>query len=450
MDVALFRSLLSPAGQEVLAQACEEYDERSAVSLSDRLRRRHPAELVPAAMTQAALRRRARTKWGEAAGRMYFTRDGLEQATTGVVAAYRAERIVSADLPAATPTPADIPAVTAPAAAAVADLCCGIGSDLLALVGAGCRATGFDRDPLTVEMARANLAAFGWSDRGGVEVADATTVDRSSYAAVTADPARRADGRRVFDVAAFSPPWSFVTGLLRDTACVKTTPILPHRLIPDGVEAEWISAGGEVREVALWSGALRTTADRGHVRRRATVLAPTTAGPKGPGVIPAAFRGSSTAVRGQVHAAVLTDADQVDGVPLAAPSSYVYEPDNAVVGARLVAALAPLVDGSLLHKDIAYLTSDRLVHTPLATAYLVTAVLPYDLKKLRSALRTRDVGPLTIKKRGVDISPEVVRRRLGLRGSKPATLILTPTGTGTVALLVERAGEPPAGSPDLS
>jgi THUMP domain-like len=434
MDVTLFRSLLSPAGQEVLAQAYEAYDERAAISVSDRLRRRHPADLVALAMTQAALRHHARSKWGETSARMYFTRDGLEQATSGEVAAHRAGRIAAAGLTAEAATGAG---AGAGAGTMVADLCCGIGSDLLALVAAGCRVTGVDRDPLTAEIARANLAALGWSDRGRVEVADVTTFDRSRYVAVTADPARRAAGRRVFDVAAFSPPWSFVTDLLREAACVKTSPILPLRLVPDGVEAEWVSAGGEVKEVALWSGALRTTGDGRPVRRRATVLAAST-------------RASQVQRKGpvQADAAVLTDSDEPTGVPLTTPSSYVYEPDNAVIGARLVAAVAPLVGGSLLHPDIAYLTSDRLVHTPLATPYRVAAVLPYDLKKLRSALRARDVGPITVKKRGVDVSPDVVRRRLGLRGSQPATLILTPTSTGTVALLVERAAAPPAGSPE--
>ncbi len=406
MDVRLFRSLLSPAGQELLGQAYGAYDERAAVSLSGRLRREYPADLVAAALTQAALRHRARSKWGEEAARMYFTREGLEQATTGEVAAYRAERIAAAGLPAADGQPHP----------AVADLCCGIGSDLLALVGAGCHATGFDHDPLTAEIARANLAAFGWSDRARVEVADVTTVDRTPFAAVTADPARRSGGRRVFDVTAFSPPWTFVEALLQNTACVKTTPILPHRLIPAGVEAEWISAGGDVKEVTLWSGALRTGGAEA-ARRRATVL---TAGPV-------------------CGAAVLTDVDDPGGAPVAAPAGYVYEPDNAVIGARLVTALAPLVQGALLHPGVAYLTSDRHVQTPLATAYRVDAVLPYDLKALRRALRARDVGPLTVKKRGVDISPEVIRKRLGLRGTKPATIILTPSTAGTVALLVDRA-----------
>jgi hypothetical protein len=42
--------------------------------------------------------------------------------------------------------------------------------------------------------------------------------------------------------------------------------------------------------------------------------------------------------------------------------------------------------------------------------------LPYAERPLRSYLRARDVGTLTIKKRGVEIEPETLRKRLGLRG----------------------------------
>ena len=47
---------------------------------------------------------------------------------------------------------------------------------------------------------------------------------------------------------------------------MKVAPGIPHGLVPDGVEAEWVSDHGEVKEAALWSGRLATVA------RRATVI----------------------------------------------------------------------------------------------------------------------------------------------------------------------------------
>ncbi|MEQ4205062.1 class I SAM-dependent methyltransferase [Actinopolymorpha sp. B9G3] len=434
MDLQTFRDLLTPAGRDLLAEACTAYEEHTAVALGTRLRRRHPPDLVAAAMTQAALRRRAQVKWGEDAGRMFFTRDGLEQATTGAVAAYRAGRIVDADCR-LDPPETIAPETTGPPSpesspergARIVDLCCGIGGDLIALARAGVQVTGVDTDPLTVAIARANLAELDLAGHASVEQADAREVDRAAYSAAVADPARRSLRGRIFDSADYSPPWSFVEELLRGDACVKTAPIIPHRLIPAGVEAEWISVGGEVKEAALWAGRLRTGVGD---RRRATVLPA--------GGVPAGEAGEwAGQTGGWADRVTMTDADDPGGAPVSPPLAYLYEPDGAVIRAGLVTGVAPLVDGSLLHPKIAYLTSDQLVSTPFASAYRVVAVLPYDLKVLKRELRDREVGNLTVKKRGVDVDPQTLRKRLGVRGPGAATVVVTRSEQGTLALLVD-------------
>lgn len=424
MDLKVFRRLLTPAGQDLLAQVTAAYEERSALDLAGRLRRTHPSDLVAAALTQAALRRQARAKWGEDADRLFFTREGLEQATAAPVAAYRAGRIVQALRTTEAAVPSSAGALDASTDdARVVDLCCGLGGDLLALARAGLQVTGVDQDPLPVEIARANLAALGLSDRACVVQGDVTTFDRSGYAGAVADPARRSARGRVFDPADYSPPWWFVEELLRGTACVKTAPVLPHRLIPDHVEAEWISYRGEVKEVALWSGAFREPASHEPkgVRRRATVLAAPTVG----------------AGAGGVTATTLTDADDPGPAPVSAPLAYLYEPDNAVVRSGLVTGLAARIAGALLHPKIAYLTSNELATTPLARAYRVEEVLPYDVKAVRKALRQREAGQVTVKTRGLDLDPDAFRKRLGARGPSHVTLVATRTERRGVVLLVE-------------
>jgi hypothetical protein len=379
------RLLLDPVGSSALAETCAAYAPGSELALVEKLRRRYDAAVVAAAVTQASLRHRAVAKFGPVdAARMFFTPDGLEQATRSAVGSHRAARIAGTL-----------------AGASVVDLGCGIGGDLISAARAGLRVTGVERDPETAAAARANLAALGLP--GEVLVGDAEAQDITRYEVVFADPARRADGRRVFDHNAYSPPWSFISKLLTRTACVKVAPGIPHEAVPDGVEAEWVSDAGEVKEAALWSGKLY-----GGTARRATLL------PSG--------------------ATVASAPEAVDG-PV---GRYIYEPDGAVVRAGLVTAVAFAVDGWLLDPRIAYVTANSLVVTQLASAYEVVEELPYREKALRAWVRAEGIGTLEIKKRGVDVDPAVLRKKLAPKGSASATLIVTRIGRDAVAYSCRR------------
>lgn len=145
METATFAQLLSPAGQELLAEV--EASSESDLALGTRLRRDHAADLVAAAVSQTRLRARAVPKLGDDARRMYFTADALEQATRASVAGLRAERLAGSDV------------------RAVLDLGCGIGGDLVAFARAGLRVRGVERDAVRAAMARANLAALGLTVR---------------------------------------------------------------------------------------------------------------------------------------------------------------------------------------------------------------------------------------------------------------------------------------------
>jgi SAM-dependent methyltransferase len=383
VDLETFRWLLTDDGQALLTRATAA--EGTALQVQKQLREPATADQVAAALGQVELRRHAVAKLGDDdAGRMYFTRDGLEQATRTAVARHRAARV----------------AFGGPS---VIDLTCGIGGDLVAFARAGLTAAGVDLDPLRVEIARANLAAL---DLGGaVQVGDATTLDVSPFATAYADPARRGARGRTFHADAWAPPWTFVETLLTGHACVKVAPGIPHTLVPDGVEAEWVSDAGEVKEAALWSPALAT------VSRRATVI-------------------------GRGGLATLTEEDD-PGADVGGVAGFLYEPDGAVIRAGLVTAVAAGVQGHLLDRKIAYVTSDAAFHTPYARSYRVVEELPYRERALRAALRERGVGTLTIKKRGVDVAPEQLRQRLDLHGEVTATLVLTRVGGEGTALLVE-------------
>jgi SAM-dependent methyltransferase len=216
VDLDAFRWLLTDDGQRLLDRA--EDASEDPLGATTQLRRGAEPEHVAAAITQAALRRRAVPKFGDLARVMYFTPEGLEQATRLPVAEHRAARLGAARTE------------------SVVDLGCGIGGDLVAFAGAGITTAGVDLDPLRVEVARANLAALGLG--GAVMVADATSLDLSPFSVAFADPARRTARGRTFSVDDWTPPWSFVESLLRRDSCVKVAPGIPHELLPADVEAE--------------------------------------------------------------------------------------------------------------------------------------------------------------------------------------------------------------------
>lgn len=396
--------LLSEEGQALLA-ALRDHDPARELALATRLRRDHPAALVSAALAQARLRQRAVAKFGERdAYRMYFTPHGVEQATRTSVAAHRARRF------------RDFAPRGGGGPARITDLCCGVGGDAIELARAGFAVTAVDRDPATCEIAGHNIRTLAPdAPPAAVVCADVLTYDLAAAPAPDAlfiDPARRGGRGRIFDPEAYSPPLSWAIEAVRavGTGGIKIAPGIPHELVPDDFEAEWISDGGDVKEAVLWHDAARSGSGPGAITpgaRRATLL-------------PA---GLTLTGRG------LPD-PRVRKV-----GRYLYEPDGAVIRAHLVAEAADELDGGLIDETIAYITTDERRPTPYATAYEITDELPFNLKRLKALLRERGVGILTVKKRGSPVEPEELRRRMKLQGRESATVFLTRVAGAPTMLL---------------
>jgi SAM-dependent methyltransferase len=388
VNLDAFAALLSGEGQALLT-SLRGYDPADELATATRLRREHPAELVSAALGQARLRQRGAVKFGADAYRMYFTPDGVEQATRTAVAEHRAMRFAALG------------------ARRVADLCCGIGGDAIALARTGIAVLAIDRDPLTCAVARANAQALGLADLIEVRCAEAAEVDTGAYDALFADPARRTGRGRTFDPEAYSPPLSWAAQAARKLpyAAIKVAPGIPHEAIPEDAAAEWISYAGEVKEAVLWFGT--------GVALQATLL---------PG--------------GATLADPAGSSDQALRVPAVGPiGRYLYEPDGAVIRAHLVAEAAERLGGRLIDETIAYITSDELHQTPYATAYEITDTLPFHLKKLKALLRERRIGIAVIKKRGSAVEPEALRKKLGLAGPHSCVVILTRVAGAPTVLL---------------
>ena len=425
-------ALLTPQGAELLHRLAAQdagTQDTAPLALAERLRREYPAALVAAAMAQQELRQAAQAKFSRAA-QMLFTRAGYEQSSSETVAAYRAGRLKNASR--------------------VADLCCGIGGDLIALAAAS-DVLAVDRDETHARYALHNAAVYGRAAHVTTLVADVRDVNLADVDAVFIDPARRAGpdapGQRGpahggvgqpraaqvyrYKAGISEPPLDWCVALTSkvEAVCVKAAPGLPEELIPDDWEAEFIAEARDLKEAVLWSPALASAPPRAGTqgargpRRRATVLA--TAPAPGPATAPA----------GQPPQTYTLVAREGDPVPLKEPGEYLLDPNPAVTRAGLVEDLARDLAGDAatyaagdvakIDPRIAFLTLDRDVRTPFARTLRVLHSAPWNEKQFAKRLRDLGIGAVDIRRRGLAGDVDQIRRRLKLSGKNRATVVIT-------------------------
>lgn len=413
VETTELRDLLTPEGLRLLDSLPEYSSKSDIVRIVSALRGAgHSPALVAAVLTQAKLRSKAVAKFGDFASRMLFTEAGLEQATRLRVAALHAGRFFRAGV------------------THVADLGCGIGADALAMAAMGITVTAVEVDEVTAALATYNLAIFDTvtvvhsSAEDFDLMASGSSTDAPTPAPAPApatapggvylDPARRTSGHanteRLTRSEDYSPSLDFAFGMAaRYPTGVKLGPGFDRDLIPPEAEAQWVSVDGDVVELGLWFGALA----RDGITRSALILNAT----------------------GTHEMNAPADSEDASTGALA---TYLYEPDGAVIRARLIGDLAREIGAHMISERIAYLTSDTLTATPFAPGFRILEEFPLDVKTLAREMRSRGIGTLEIKKRGVDIDPAEFRKLLKLNGPRSATLFLTRVGEKRVALLAER------------
>ncbi len=367
--------LLSPGGQTALDDLAQaDLSQQATLSLLTRLRRTFSPAQAAVLLDQARLRRQAGSKFPQA-GRLLFTDEALQQASSRAVATYRAGLFRRYRR--------------------VADLGCGIGADTIALARAGLEVLAVERDPVRARLIAANLDALGLAGHVQVVCADWTTLTLGVDAAFV-DPARRAAGRRIFRLDRMEPPIAAIQALrgrLADVA-VKTAPGIRDGDIPPTATVEFISEARTLKEALLRFGGLR-----GDAGRLATLLP------------------------GPHH---LDNAAPDDDVAVLPPLAFLHEPDPAIIRASLVRHLAVQLGAAQIDPDIAYLTSESPVETPFARSWPVLRHGPFHLKTLNRWLRELGAGLVVVKKRGSAIEPDAFRRRLKTTaGAPPRTLFLT-------------------------
>lgn len=377
--------LLTEAGRALLETAAAlDFSRATTVASTAAVRRVDPVHAAAAIDVVTARRRAAGRLRG--AETMLLTDEAVQQATAWPVAALRARRLAGRD---------------------VHDVTCSVGAELAELVRTADQVVGSDLDPLRARMAAHNVPG------ALVCVADALAPP-SRDAVVVADPARRSGGRRVHDPAQLSPPLPALLDTLagRDHV-IKCAPGLDTSTLDHRGEVEVVSLDGSVREACLWSEGLS-----GGVGRRATVVRTATWNAPGPWGRP-----WITADGVAVHVEEVTDADDDEVDVSGEADRVIVDPDGAVVRAGLVRHWARRHGLRQFDARIAHLTGPRI---PAGySGFEVLERCRLDRKELRRALRERECGSLEILVRGVDVDPDVLRRSLALKGSRPLSLVVT-------------------------
>lgn len=387
LDTAEF--LISPCGREIAAVLRgRTADPLEAGSF---LRREYP-DIPPvylsALVELTSARERAVRKFARA-DEMFFTREALEQASDARVAEHRAVRFRGLG--------------------SVCDACCGIGGDAVSLGKVVGRLTCVDMDEARLLFCGENLRAHGVSVR--LLRQDILDMKESlrEFDALFIDPSRRPGGKRTLDVFAMEPPLDRVEELLSMTprGAVKLPLSVRGENISIPHELEWVSTADGLKEATLWAGEFRRNAVTVTLLHRRATLRDTD--------LPAA------------------------GPETGEPGAYLHEPDPGLIRSGLLGRKAASLGMRLLDHEIAYTVTDEPVRDPFFDSWRVVRAFPFAMKRLNEELNAMNVGRVTVKKRGFPLLPEEVIRKLRLKGSGNATIVLARTGKKHLAFIVEPA-----------
>lgn len=390
-NLTLWEWLAGPEGSSAIEMAekflQEGVDELGVLS---GLRRFFGVDQSAAAIVQAELRRRGSAKFSNAA-KMLFTERGLSQSSSEAIARYKATRF-------------DVHPV--------ADLCCGIGGDLIAASLRG-TARGVDKDPVAAFCAAYNLRVYG-CDSTDVLCDDVEKFELDSNEFVHLDPDRRLAHGRTVDLNNFEPNLPIIEKIMSlANAALK---LAPATRVPDEwhqkCQIEWIGHRGECKQQIVWTGELAQSVGR----RMATVLA--NDGSQFEQLVESPTRAPAPATS-----------------PLA---PFLFEPHAAVLTAGLHWELAALVGGRRISNEIVYLSASQPTKTLLASCFELLEAVPLKPSAVDAVLRKCGAGVFEIKTRGLSNVDLTAFRNLKMPEPRVLTLILTRVVGHPRALICRR------------
>ena len=276
----------------------------------------------------------------------------------------------------------------------VADICCGLGGDTIALAEASAGIIALDLDSDCLRRLQFNLNQLNLADKVALVKADANQASLSPNLYIHIDPDRRAkdrSGRPKFHIEDFQPALSSIFRLMQKHpgGAIKLSPgsdfeTLEHasNQMQIRTELELISLNGECKEATLWFGALA-----GPCHRSATTLP-----------INASYQGQLSNDYMQI-----IDTENI--------GRFLYEVDAALVRSGLATAFATAHNFELCMPDGAYLSGSdpNQIQSPWLTGFEVLEILPPDRKSVRQALKRHSWATAVVKTRGRIHADEVLK-----------------------------------------
>jgi THUMP domain-like len=309
-----------------------------------------------------------------------------------------------------------------PANHSVVDLCCGAGSDAVALARDNRTLAAVDSCPIAVCITKSNLDAHGLAGTVNCGLAENFSIPKNAW--VQCDPDRRPTGKRVTNLESLCPSQPALENIIRQSSggSIKLAPATePPEAWRSAYGLQWISSERCVRQLRIWWGAEAF----------------------GPGTRSASIRDHQGVWHTLQRTAQAYDRSRSTVRYTDACEAWIGDYDPAVRTAELTCCLAEEVQASIIETDTGYLTASKPQTHAMVTWFCVVDVLSADMKKLRAYFRQNNVGVLEIKQRGTGFDLEKLRRELKLQGEAKRTLFYFRAKGAVRAVIAERIPSPP-------
>ena len=367
----------------------KELQELNEISINDiqSLISDNPDKPIKEMLSQIKLQKRNLNKL-PISNELLFTEQGAQQATSWKLAKYHATKFKAFNK--------------------VADLCCGIGVDLINIAKEKEQVYAIDLDADILKIAKYNCKS---QNLNNIKFISGKAEEFNQQVdAIFIDPDRRPGRNRRIAPEEYSPPFSKIMELrnICPNIAVKLSPAIDYiRLnLPIDSTLEFVSENGTLKEILLCMGDLATE----NCERKA-VLLPTN----------------------------LTLQNSNAKIKITEIQKYLFEPDPAIIRAGLVQEMGNKIGYNLIDSKLALLTGSHILQSEFGKVFEVEEIMKFDLKKVRKYVRENKIGELIIKTRGFPESVERFRKKIKLKGKKSVVMFILRKGDDHIIVFAQIA-----------